>query len=182
MGSFVSSILSRFTSRRSEYRILLVGLDAAGKTTILYKMKLGEVSHTTPTIGFNVESIQYKNLQFTTWDIGGQDKIRPLWRHYYGGNDAVIFVVDCHDRDRMDTAKEELDKLLREDELRDSLLLIYANKQDLPNSLTPKELCEKFNLLKLRRKWFIQGTNAVKGEGLYEGLDWISMNVGKDDK
>src|SRR5579872_1277626 len=100
-----------------EMRILLVGLDASGKTTICYKLKLGEVVVTIPTIGFNVETITYKNINFTMWDVGGQDKIRPLWRHYYANTNAVIFVVDSNDSDRIDdnkecaySAKEELHK------------------------------------------------------------------------
>lgn len=111
----------------------MVGLDAAGKTTILYKLKLGEVVTTIPTIGFNVETVEYKNISFTVWDVGGQDKIRPLWRHYYQNTQGIIFVVDSNDRDRIDdskdyehSAKEELNRMLSEDELRDAVLLIFA--------------------------------------------------------
>ena len=75
-------------------KTLLLGLDAAGKTTILYKMKLGEVVSSVPTIGFNVETVEYKKIKFQTWDIGGQKKIRMLWRHYYQNTDCLIFVVD----------------------------------------------------------------------------------------
>lgn len=130
-------------------RILMVGLDAAGKTTILYKLKLGEIVTTIPTIGkalasstwkafhwsfqgFNVETVEYKNIQFTVWDVGGQDKIRPLWRHYFQNTQGIIFVVDSNDRDRVVEAREELQRMLNEDELRDALLLVFANKQDLP--------------------------------------------------
>merc|ERR1712195_452377 len=77
---------------KKDCRILMVGLDAAGKTTILYKLKLGEVVTTIPTIGFNVETVEYKNIAFTVWDVGGQDKIRPLWRHYYTNTEGIIFV------------------------------------------------------------------------------------------
>lgn len=98
-------------------RILMVGLDAAGKTTILYKLKLGEVVTTIPTIGFNVETVEYKNLSFTVWDVGGQDKIRPLWRHYYQGTNGLIYVVDSNDRDRIEDAREEMTKMLNEDDL-----------------------------------------------------------------
>merc|ERR1712048_950550 len=108
---------------KQEMRILMVGLDAAGKTTILYKLKLGEVGTTIPTIGFNVETVEYKNLKFTVWDVGGQDKIRPLWRHYYQGTNGVIFVVDSNDRDRIEDAREELAGLLSADEMRDAALL-----------------------------------------------------------
>ena len=81
MGLFQSVLKGLFGKK--EMRILMVGLDAAGKTTILYKLKLGEIVTTIPTIGFNVETVEYKNISFTVWDVGGQDKIRPLWRHYF---------------------------------------------------------------------------------------------------
>merc|ERR1711990_782280 len=103
--------------------------DAAGKTTILYKLKLGEVVTTIPTIGFNVETVEYKNLSFTVWDVGGQDRIRKLWRHYYQGTEGLIFVVDSNDRDRIEDAREELTKLLPEDAMRDAVVLVLANKQ-----------------------------------------------------
>merc|ERR1712159_548560 len=96
-------------------RILMVGLDAAGKTTILYKLKLGEVVTTLPTIGFNVETVEYKNIKFTVWDVGGQDKIRKLWRRYYQGTEGLIFVVDSSDRDRINDARDELMKMLSDD-------------------------------------------------------------------
>merc|ERR1712186_21963 len=102
-----------------EMRILMLGLDAAGKTTILYKLKLGEVVTTIPTVGFNVETVEYKNINFTVWDVGGQDKIRKLWRYYYQGTQGLIFVVDSNDRDRVQDAREELTKILNDDELRD---------------------------------------------------------------
>merc|ERR1712153_271273 len=91
-----------------------------------YKFKLGEVVTTIPTIGFNVETVEYKNLNFTVWDVGGQDKIRPLWRYYYQGTNALIYVVDSNDRDRTEDAREELMKMLDEDEMRDAVLLVFA--------------------------------------------------------
>lgn len=86
--------------------------------------------------GFNVETVEYKNIQFTVWDVGGQDKIRPLWRHYFQNTQGIIFVVDSNDRDRVVEAREELQRMLNEDELRDAMLLVFANKQDLPVSYT----------------------------------------------
>ncbi|VDL90868.1 unnamed protein product [Schistocephalus solidus] len=117
-----------------------VGLDAAGKTTILYKLKLGEVVTTIPTIGFNVEAVEYNNISFTVWDVGGQDKIRPLWRHYFQNTQGLIFVVDSNDRERIGEAADELDKMLSEEELRDAVLLVFANKQDLPNAMQTPSL------------------------------------------
>jgi GTPase SAR1 family protein len=195
-----------------ESRILMVGLDAAGKTTILYKLKLGEVVTTIPTIGFNVETVRYKNVDFTMWDIGGQDRIRPLWRHYYTNTEvthilthlsetrmcdngkqniykiisqAIIFVVDSNDRDRIDdksgyenNAREELARMLQEDELRNAKLLVLANKQDLPNAMKVQEITERLGLNKLRnRQWYIQGASAPTGDGVYEGLDWLAHSI-----
>ena len=111
MGSIFSSIWTRMLGN-VEMRILMVGLDAAGKTTILYKLKLGEVVTPIPTIGFNVEEVTYKNISFHVWDVGGQDKIRQLWRHYYTNTQGIIFVIDSNDRDRIEDARDELHKLL----------------------------------------------------------------------
>merc|ERR1712061_378337 len=111
---------------KQDMRILMLGLDAAGKTTILYRLKFGEVVTTIPTIGFNVETVEYKNISFMVWDIGGQDKIRKLWRHYYSGTNGVIFVVDSSDRERIQDAREELFKMLEEEELREAALLVLA--------------------------------------------------------
>jgi ADP-ribosylation factor protein 1 len=186
MGLTFSKIWARLFSKK-EMRILMVGLDAAGKTTILYKLKLGEVVTTIPTIGFNVETVEYKTISFTVWDVGGQDKIRPLWRHYYQNTQGVIFVVDSNDRDRIDdskdyehSAKEELHRMLAEDELRDAVLLVFANKQDLPNAMKVQEVTDRLGLNKLRnRQWYIQGASAPTGDGLYEGLDWLSNTLSK---
>ncbi|KAG0267433.1 Arf GTPase arf1 [Mortierella polycephala] len=177
MGISISKLFSSLISKR-EMRILMVGLDAAGKTTILYKLKLGEIVTTIPTIGFNVETVEYKNISFTVWDVGGQDKIRPLWRHYYQNTEGIIFVVDSNDRDRVNEARDELLRMLNEDELRDSLILVFANKQDLPNAMNAAELTDKLGLHSLRqRQWYIQATCATSGDGLYEGLEWLSSNL-----
>jgi small GTP-binding protein len=176
MGAFQSLFKSLFGKK--EMRILMVGLDAAGKTTILYKLKLGEIVTTIPTIGFNVETVEYKNISFTVWDVGGQDKIRPLWRHYFQNTQGLIFVVDSNDRERVNEAKEELNRMLSEDELREAQLLVFANKQDLPNAMNAAEITDKLGLHALRnRNWYIQATCATSGDGLYEGLDWLSNQL-----
>ncbi|KAG2726739.1 hypothetical protein I3760_01G127500 [Carya illinoinensis] len=118
MGLTFTKLFSRLFAKK-EMRILMVGLDAAGKTTILYKLKLGEIVTTIPTIGFNVETVEYKNISFTVWDVGGQDKIRPLWRHYFQNTQGLIFVVDSNDRDRVVEARDELHRMLNEDCTRD---------------------------------------------------------------
>ncbi|KAL3968100.1 U6 snRNA-associated Sm-like protein LSm2 [Sarotherodon galilaeus] len=156
MGNVFASLFKGLFGKK-EMRILMVGLDAAGKTTILYKLKLGEIVTTIPTIGFNVETVEYKNISFTVWDVGGQDKIRPLWRHYFQNTQGLIFVVDSNDRERVN-----------EDELRDAVLLVFANKQDLPNAMNAAEITDKLGL---------HATCATSGDGLYEGLDWLSNQL-----
>uniref|UniRef100_A0A8C2RJX0 ARF GTPase 5 n=1 Tax=Capra hircus TaxID=9925 RepID=A0A8C2RJX0_CAPHI len=175
MGLTVSALFSRIFGKK-QMRILMVGLDAAGKTTILYKLKLGEIVTTIPTIGlylpgtdpeiescylrsFNVETVEYKNICFTVWDVGGQDKIRPLWRHYFQNTQGLIFVVDSNDRERVQESADELQKMLQEDELRDAVLLVFANKQDMPNAMPVSELTDKLGLQHLRsRTWYVQST------------------------
>ncbi|XP_075945089.1 ADP-ribosylation factor 4-like [Anarhichas minor] len=177
MGLTMSSIFDKFFGKK-QMRILMVGLDAAGKTTILYKLKLGEIVTTIPTIGFNVETVEYKNINFTVWDVGGQDKIRPLWRHYFQNTQGLIFVVDSNDRERVEESSDELKKMLTEDELKDAIVLVFANKQDLPNALSVSELSDKLGLQTLHHKnWHIQSTCATQGTGLYEGLDWLSKEL-----
>jgi ADP-ribosylation factor 1/2 len=127
MGNF-SSFFQRLVAKK-HVRILMVGLDGAGKTSILYKLKMGESVATLPTVGFNVESIEHKNVHFTVWDVGGQDKLRPLWRHYYSTTDAIIFVVDSNDRSRVSEARNQLHKMLDDPDLDDAILLVFSNKR-----------------------------------------------------
>ena len=106
--------------------------------------------------------------------------MRPLWRHYFQNTQGLIFVVDSNDRERISEAREELAKMLSEDELRDAVLLVFANKQDLPNAMSAAEMTDKLGLHGLRhRTWYIQGCIATNGDGLYEGLDWLSATLQK---
>jgi len=178
MGLVISKLFDTFFGTK-EMRILMLGLDAAGKTTILYKLKLGETVSSVPTIGFNMETVEYKKVKFAVWDVGGQDKIRALWRHYYPNTQGLIFVVDSSDKERIELAKEELHRLLGEEELKDAFLLVFANKQDL-GVMSVAEVTEKLGLHTLRdRKWFVQGTCALTEGGLYEGLEWLSNTASK---
>lgn len=181
MGILFSQVMDKLFGN-IQSRICMVGLDAAGKTTIMYKLKLGENVCTIPTIGFNVEEIVFQNLTMTVWDIGGQKIIRPLWHHYYENNDAVIYVVDSSDRDRFDEAKEELWDMFNDDRLRNSSLLVLANKQDMPHAASASEITGALDLNKMTNKeWYVQTTCATSGEGLVDGLEWLARKV-KDKK
>jgi small GTP-binding protein len=181
MGNFFSNLWKNFLGSR-DVRILMVGLDAAGKTTIMYKIKMNETVKTIPTVGFNVETMEYKRLKITMWDVGGQDKIRVLWKHYFTNTDCLIYVVDSCDRERIEEASEELKKMLIDPELENACLLVYANKQDMNGALSPSEITEKLELKELKnRKWLVQGSSAIVGSGLMEGLDWVAKELSKRD-
>jgi len=177
MGGISSKAISRLISSK-EVRILVLGLDDAGKSTTLVKLQLGDVITTLPTIGLQIEALEYKKTSFITWDLGGRNKIRPLVRFYYQNTNAIIFVLDSNDRERIGESAEELKKLLQEEELRDCALLVLANKQDKPNAMSITEITEKLGLHSLRnRTWYIQASCATSGEGLYEGLSWLSQQL-----
>jgi ADP-ribosylation factor-like protein 1 len=179
MGLFFSKAFQALFGGK-EVRILILGLDCAGKTTILYKLQndTDEQIQTLPTIGFNVESLQYKSIKFQVWDLGGQDTIRPYWRCYYPNTDAIIFVVDSCDKDRLHIAKQELMAMLDEEELKDAILLVFANKQDCKGALDKVAISSALGLTEIKsRQWTVQETSAVKGDGLFQGFDWLSQSI-----
>ena len=118
-------------------------------------------------------------MNLTVWDVGGQSKIRSLWRHYFYGAHALIYVVDSADGDRIQEARQSLDDLLQEEELRDVVVLVLANKQDLPQAENTAQLADKLNLRAFRQKWYIQPCVATSAgdSGLYKGLDWLSETL-----
>ncbi len=88
--------------------------------------------------------------------------------------------MDSNDKERVEDAREELHRMLNEPELSEAVLLVFANKQDLPKAMRPSEVAEKLGLVALRsRVWHIQGACATSGDGLYEGLDWLSSTLSK---
>lgn len=159
-------------------RCLMLGINNVGKTKILYKMKLGEECKTIPTIGFNCETVNHCEFECSIWDVGGQERIRVLWKHYYNNNDALIYVVDSSDNNRMNEASDELRKLLNVDELKGLPLLVFANKCDLPNAMGADDIANRLRLNDVTdRAWFVQPSSALTGHGLNEGLDFICKQV-----
>lgn len=174
MGNAFSGIFDKLWGAPT-HRILILGLDGAGKTTILYRLQLGEVVSTKPTIGFNVETLNYKNLKLNVWDLGGQTSVRPYWRCYYDEAASVIFVVDSTDKERISLAAKELHVMLQEEELKDAALLVFANKQDQRGALSVSHISKELDLVSLKeRSWSIVASSATKGEGITEGLDWLT--------
>ena len=159
-------------------RVLVLGLDNAGKTTILHRMHSNQVIETVPTLGFEVETVQVKNIKMQVWDLGGQTSIRPYWRCYYPNTNAIIFVVDSLDRDRLSDSHRELSSLLAEEELQTVPLLVFANKQDLPGALTPLEVSEGLGLSSIQeRQYAIFQASALAGTGISEGVDWLVNSI-----
>lgn len=175
----MGNIFTSFYKKNKHYRILMLGLDSAGKTTILYKLNIGNIERNIPTIGFNVETVQYKNTKLTVWDIGGQDKIRPLWKHYFTGVNALIFVIDINDNERYNEVIHELSLLMDSRELRTIPVLIYANKCDLVNKINFSSLYENLIRIIPHKRFHIESSNALNGFGLYEGLDWLYKELNK---
>ena len=161
----------------TEVKVLLVGLDSTGKTTLLNKLKASEYILPSPTIGFNVESVNYKNIRMTIWDVGGGEKIRHFWKNYTEDISAIFFVVDSSDRDRILVARRELENLF--DHCSEKIpLLIFANKSDRLSSMNVSEIWTRFSLESVtNREWFIQASNFISGVGIYEGLEWFYEHI-----
>ena len=150
MGNyFFTSFFNRF-GQKNPVRLLMLGLDAAGKTTILYKMRLNETVNTIPTIGFNVETLQYKNIEFQAWDIGGQFKLRNLWSNYLDNTQGLIYVVDSNDAERIAESAEALQMIISDESMNGVPILVYANKMDLPNAMSVPQISEQLGLTQMR--------------------------------
>ncbi|XP_010958792.1 putative ADP-ribosylation factor-like protein 5C isoform X1 [Camelus ferus] len=165
MGQLIAKLMGIFG--KQERKVIIVGLDNAGKTTILYQFLTNEVVHTCPTIGSNVEEIVLQKTHFLMWDIGGQEALRSTWNTYYSNTEFIILVIDSTDRDRLLTTREELYKMLAHEALRDASVLIFANKQDMKDSMTTVEISQFLTLSAIKdHPWHIQGCCALTGEGL----------------
>uniref|UniRef100_A0A8D0HS05 ADP-ribosylation factor-like protein 14 n=1 Tax=Sphenodon punctatus TaxID=8508 RepID=A0A8D0HS05_SPHPU len=164
-------------SRTKQAQILMLGLDSAGKSTLLYKLKFNDVFLTVPTIGFNVEMIETeKNVALTVWDVGGQQKMRTLWGNYFENTDSLVYVVDSTDKQRLEDSKKELEFILKNESTKNVPVVVLANKQDLPGALNAEEITKKFNMKKHchDRNWYVQPCCAITGEGLAEALRKIT--------
>ncbi|XP_074834959.1 putative ADP-ribosylation factor-like protein 5C [Carettochelys insculpta] len=176
MGQLFAKLMSIFGSQ--EHKVIIVGLDNAGKTTILYQFLMNEVVHTSPTIGSNVEEIVLQKTHFLMWDIGGQETLRSTWNTYYSNTEFVILVIDSTDRERLTVTKEELYRMLAHEDLQNAAVLIFANKQDVKNSMTTSEISKVLTLSSIKdHPWHIQGCCALTGEGLPAGLEWMKSRV-----
>jgi len=159
-------------------RFLFLGLDNAGKTTILKKLNGEDITGVSPTLGFNIKTFVHGRYTLSIWDVGGQRTLRPYWRNYFEQTDALVWVVDSGDRLRMGDCKEELHNLLLEDRLAGASLLVFANKQDIQGSMTDQEIEQALDLSGIKsHQWSIVSCSAVTGYNLLEGLNWVVGEV-----
>ena len=174
----MGNALARYRSRKNR-RVLLVGLDAAGKTTLLFRLYAGKTLNTIPTVGFNMKTVRIQGLNMNIWDVGGQDQLREFWRHHFTGTQGVVFVVDAADQDRLTDAKAEFEKVVTDEQLANAAVLILANKQDTPNATPPAELERIFNVKEVcrDRKWHVQPTTLTSGDGVEEAFAWLADNM-----
>ncbi|EIN10175.1 ARF/SAR [Punctularia strigosozonata HHB-11173 SS5] len=172
------TIIRKNREKEKEMRLLFLGLDNAGKTTILKKINGEDIMSVSPTLGFNIKTFQHGKYTLNIWDVGGQRTLRPYWRNYFEQTDAIVWVVDSSDRFRTQDCKEELHSLLLEDRLAGASLLVFANKQDIGGSMTSAEISDALDLPSIKsHNWKIMSCSAVTGENLTEGLDWVVHDV-----
>lgn len=177
------SLLKKLKKNENEARIVVLGLDNSGKTTILKRLSDEDISTIMPTQGFNVKSLVHNGLTLNVWDIGGQKSIRPYWRNYFDHTDALVYVIDSTDQKRMEETGIELDQLVSEEKLENVPILIYANKQDLMNAHDAEEISEGLNLVSITdRPWHIQACSAKTGEGLKDGMEWVMEFLNEDSE
>ncbi|CAK7566460.1 MAG: ADP-ribosylation factor-like protein 2 [Sporothrix epigloea] len=168
------SILRKARLKDKELRILMLGLDNAGKTTIVKQIMGEDVSTVSPTLGFIIKTIDYEGYKLNIWDVGGQKTLRSYWRNYFERTDALIWVVDATDRLRIDDCRNELHGLLQEERLAGASLLVFANKTDVQGSMNDDETLEALKLEEIRtHRWHILRCSAVTGQNLKEGLAWV---------
>ena len=175
MGFLFSKIIELFSRSKNNFKILILGIQNAGKTTILYRLSIGQHIKTSPTIGSNCEEIAFNNLKFQAWDLGGQESIRGVWDVYYLNTDGIIYVIDSNDADNFDESKTQFYKVLENDSLKNVPVLVFANKQDLTTAKKLDEIMQVYGLDMLKtHKWHLQPCSAETGEGLINGMQWLS--------
>ncbi|NXE52441.1 ARL14 protein, partial [Casuarius casuarius] len=165
-------------SKVKQGNILMLGLDSAGKSTLLYKLKYNDVFLTIPTIGFNVDMIETeKDFALTFWDVGGQQEMRRLWCNFLENADGLLYVVDSSDKQRLEESKKEFELILKNEFIKSVPVVLLANKQDLPGAVNAEEVTRRFNMKKhcSDRNWYVQPCCAITGEGLSEALQKLTV-------
>lgn len=158
-------------------RVLMLGLDSSGKTSISQSLLNRGIDQVTPTLGFNIETIQWEGFNVDIWDIGGQSTLRAFWNNYFESTDVLIWVVDVADVQRLDESWKELESVLKCQGIQGSSLLIWINKIDLVGIEDHERLREQvikgLNLDQLDNEFNVICCSALTHEGLKEGMNWM---------
>ena len=171
-------ILKKTKEKEREVRLLMLGLDNAGKTTILKKYNGEDITTISPTLGFNIKTLEYKGYKLNVWDVGGQTTIRSYWRNYFEQTDGLVWVVDSADILRLQDCRDELHVLLQQERLAGASLLIFCNKQDLQDAFTIEKIKDILGLDDIKgRHWAVVACSAVSGLGLLQGIDWLVKDI-----
>ncbi len=171
-------IIRKAKEKEREMRILILGLDNAGKTTIVKKFNGQDIHSISPTLGFQINTLYFSNYKLSIWDVGGQISIRTYWRNFFEKTDGLIWVIDSSDKYRLEICKKELHELLKQERLLGSTLLIFYNKSDIKGSMSLKEIKDFLDLDKIRsRHWAILPSSAITGKGLYQGISWLVNEI-----
>lgn len=175
MGETISKVLQKMSSSNPK-RLIMAGLDAAGKTTILNKLDLSEVISSVLKIGYLCGKAENSRLSIAMWDLVLSND-RPLYDRFYEDAEGIIFVVDSNDRIKINRAREDLQKLIYNEKLRNLPLLVYANKHDFISAMSIGEIADKLGIQNIDKSIYIQGCCAINGYGLFEGLEWILKTI-----
>ncbi|OJK04456.1 ADP-ribosylation factor-like protein 2 [Aspergillus brunneoviolaceus CBS 621.78] len=172
------SILRKARLKDKEMRILMLGLDNAGKTTIVKQVMKEDVTTVSPTLGFIIKTIEFQGYRLNIWDVGGQKTLRSYWKNYFEKTDTLVWVVDATDRLRVEDCRTELAGLLLEERLMGASLLVFLNKTDVDGCMTEEEVRERLSLDSIKtHKWTILPCSAMTGRNLHEGLDWVVQDA-----
>jgi GTPase SAR1 family protein len=178
LKSNVGLISHRFSRLLKPEKIVMVGLDNVDKYNMLRIFKLSEIENSSYDNGFEIYSVKTHKISIFSWNLFDNDEIRDLWRQFYQNTSGIIFLLDSNDRNRINEARDELQKMLNEDSLKDVPLIVFANSQDLPDEIKSEEIAELLELNSIRvRKWKIQKINADSQKGIYEGVDWLLTTI-----
>ncbi len=172
------NIIRKTKEKEKEIRILILGLDNAGKTTIVKKFNGEDINTISPTLGFNIKTLFFKDFKLSIWDVGGQVSIRTYWRNFFEQTDGLIWVIDSSDQSRLHSCKAELHELLKQERLAGATLLIFYNKSDIEGSMSLEQIKEFLDLDKIHsRHWAILPSSGVSGSGLLQGIGWMVDDI-----
>ncbi|BET02645.1 ADP-ribosylation factor-like protein [Nesidiocoris tenuis] len=171
-------ILKKMKAKEKEMRILILGLDNAGKTTILKHLNHEDPTTISPTLGFNIKTIVYGDYKLNMWDVGGQKSLRSYWKNYFESTDGIVWVVDSVDTRRLDDCRRELHALIEEERLVGASVLVLANKVDLPGAASLEDIRERLELDNVTtHHWKIVRVSAMTGENVVPAVGWLVNDI-----